>query len=312
MARSKASGDGVVEGGSHNGAALPVPLPQRERLPMRLRALQHVFCIANMLGGSCKRQADRYKRLMADGQKAATHCNLAQSPQSSVSHKHHMNMPVYLRQRIRHRRLTCRRLCAADLVNIPPPRPKRKPLRPYPKKHSQSCELGPRGEATPDCTSFYPAAAGGSFGLAPSSESEDVNEATVAAVAAAASAAAAAAAAAVVSAAGQQVQAHLQAHPPSWFPFFGLSPSVLPHLKQGSVLEVSNGFLSVCDCLMLIQFNAFNQLVASACRSPDPCMRWALAKHEDCAPAIPRRATRIRFQHRLLAFAPALRIKDSP
>ena len=59
----------------------------------------------------------------------------------------------------------------------------------------------------------------------------DVTEATVAAVAAAASAAAAAAAAAVVAAAGRQVQAHLQAHPPKGFPFFGVPPSLLEQVS---------------------------------------------------------------------------------
>jgi hypothetical protein len=58
----------------------------------------------------------------------------------------------------------------------------------------------------------------------------EVADATVAAVTAAASAAAAAAAAAVVAAAGQEVQMHMQAHPPSCFPFFGLPPSAFAHL----------------------------------------------------------------------------------
>ncbi|PNH08309.1 Protein CCA1, partial [Tetrabaena socialis] len=69
-------------------------------------------------------------------------------------------------------------------------------------------------------------------------QSAEVTEATVAAVAAAASAAAAAAAAAVVAAAGQQVQAHLQAHPPQGFPFFGMPPSLLAQITlQNSPLE---------------------------------------------------------------------------
>jgi hypothetical protein len=70
----------------------------------------------------------------------------------------------------------------------------------------------------------------------------EVTDATVAAVTAAASAAAAAAAAAVVAAAGQEVQMHMQAHPPSCFPFFGLPPSafaqvspVAPALDQAVV-----------------------------------------------------------------------------
>jgi hypothetical protein len=58
----------------------------------------------------------------------------------------------------------------------------------------------------------------------------EVADATVAAVTAAASAAAAAAAAAVVAAAGQEVQMHMQAHPPSCFPFFGLPPSAFAQL----------------------------------------------------------------------------------
>jgi hypothetical protein len=62
----------------------------------------------------------------------------------------------------------------------------------------------------------------------------DATEAAVAAVAAAASAAAAAAAAAVVAAAGQQVQQHLQVHPPAGFPFFGMPPSVLAQLSAAA------------------------------------------------------------------------------
>lgn len=62
----------------------------------------------------------------------------------------------------------------------------------------------------------------------------EVTDATVAAVAAAASAAAAAAAAAVVAAAGQQVQAHMQVHPPSGFPFFGVPPSLLAQMSAAS------------------------------------------------------------------------------
>lgn len=57
-----------------------------------------------------------------------------------------------------------------------------------------------------------------------------MSDATVAAVTAAASAAAAAAAAAVVAAAGQEVQTHMQAHPPSCFPFFGMPPSALTQI----------------------------------------------------------------------------------
>jgi hypothetical protein len=62
----------------------------------------------------------------------------------------------------------------------------------------------------------------------------EVTDATVAAVTAAASAAAAAAAAAVVAAAGQEVQMHMQAHPPSCFPFFGLPPSAFAQLSPAA------------------------------------------------------------------------------
>lgn len=62
----------------------------------------------------------------------------------------------------------------------------------------------------------------------------DVTDATVAAVTAAASAAAAAAAAAVVAAAGQEVQMHMQAHPPSCFPFFGVPPSAFAQLAPAA------------------------------------------------------------------------------
>lgn len=62
----------------------------------------------------------------------------------------------------------------------------------------------------------------------------EVTDATVAAVTAAASAAAAAAAAAVVAAAGQEVQMHMQAHPPSCFPFFGVPPSAFAQLAPAA------------------------------------------------------------------------------
>lgn len=133
----------------------------------------------------------------------------------------------------------------ADAVSIPPPRPKRKPLRPYPRKDAPQSQYS-GGVATYGSSERLGggssiAAPSGTFRSISCSESDDVNEATVAAVAAAASAAAAAAAAAVVAAAGQQVQAHLQAHPPNWFPFFGMPPSLLQQqmtMPHGSSLEV--------------------------------------------------------------------------
>ncbi len=80
----------------------------------------------------------------------------------------------------------------------------------------------------------------GGDALTATSQYAEITEASVAAVAAAASAAAAAAAAAVVAAAGQQVQAYLQAHPPQGFPFFGMPPSLLAQLTmQAPAVEVS-------------------------------------------------------------------------
>eukprot|EP00878_Enallax_costatus_P018553 GHUV01019535.1.p1 GENE.GHUV01019535.1~~GHUV01019535.1.p1 ORF type:complete len:342 (+),score=118.51 GHUV01019535.1:138-1163(+) len=136
-------------------------------------------------------------------------------------------------------------------LTIPPPRPKRKPAKPYPRKDAFSASgvtdtsqlqyspaelqaaqqqlLGGYG-TTP--TGAAAAAAAQHFGnfittFAGHIGSSTVSDATVAAVTAAASAAAAAAAAAVVAAAGQEVQTHMQAHPPSCFPFFGMPPSAL-------------------------------------------------------------------------------------
>ncbi|EFJ52842.1 myb-related transcription factor, partial [Volvox carteri f. nagariensis] len=123
-------------------------------------------------------------------------------------------------------------------ISIPPPRPKRKPSRPYPRKESALPENS--GSAAADASGvngggtttaaqpLTPVAAAAVAAAAVKSQHQqqqqhqllqdrqqsahhaEVTDATVAAVAAAASAAAAAAAAAVVAAAGQQVQAHLQ------------------------------------------------------------------------------------------------------
>ena len=80
-------------------------------------------------------------------------------------------------------------------MDIPPPRPKRKPSHPYPRKASEIAAGDPAlSTELPDFTYL----------------SNPSSEAAVAAVAAAASAAAAAAAAAVIAAAGEQVQAQLQ------------------------------------------------------------------------------------------------------
>ena len=84
-------------------------------------------------------------------------------------------------------------------MDIPPPRPKRKPSHPYPRKASGSAAGDPTlSTELPDFTNLSNPSPPNSC------------EAAVAAVAAAASAAAAAAAAAVIAAAGEQVQAQLQ------------------------------------------------------------------------------------------------------
>mmetsp|Transcript_40589 Transcript_40589/g.90222 ORF Transcript_40589/g.90222 Transcript_40589/m.90222 type:complete len:1163 (+) Transcript_40589:155-3643(+) len=143
----------------------------------------------------------------------------------------------------------------AETIDIPPPRPKRKPSRPYPKKEngdhsgagtgngdvSENCGPSYTQEGThsyrslpifrlqqPHSTANFPSVSGQTGCEA------EVSEATVAAVAAAASAAAAAAAAAVVAAAGQQVQAHLQVNPPRGFPFFGIPPALLAQVSLHS------------------------------------------------------------------------------
>lgn len=150
-------------------------------------------------------------------------------------------------------------LCAEENFTIPPPRPKRKPAKPYPRKdgvtssgYTGTSQLSPQLQAIHQQLpagvgglSLGPAATaagGGNYhmsllnGLAAAAAAEqgasssDVTDATVAAVTAAASAAAAAAAAAVVAAAGQEVQTHMQVHPPSCFPFFGLPPSALAQI----------------------------------------------------------------------------------
>ncbi|KAK9815423.1 hypothetical protein WJX72_003427 [[Myrmecia] bisecta] len=120
---------------------------------------------------------------------------------------------------------------------IPPPRPKRKPAHPYPKKangsvasgleHAPSMQISNQQQQQQQQQVHFP-------DFAAMAADGEVGEATVAAVAAAASAAAAAAAAAVVAAAGEQVQAQLQASPPQGFPFFGLPPSMLATLGMRS------------------------------------------------------------------------------
>lgn len=92
------------------------------------------------------------------------------------------------------------------------------------------------------------AAVGPASGAGAPGTATEVTDAMVAAVAAAASAAAAAAAAAVVAAAGQQVQAHMQWHPPAGFPFFGIPPGLLAQmaaLNMPGALETSSPQLPV-------------------------------------------------------------------
>jgi hypothetical protein len=198
-------------------------------------------------------------------------------------------------------------MCADEDIAIPPPRPKRKPSKPYPRKDGLSSS-GLTGTSQLQVSSQMPSdsqlpaglqaalaqqlfmqpqsqqqspqqglfqqlpAQPSPFGLPQSLGMEgllhnfdslttanslasghqqlqqaqaqtqvqaqqhpgEVTDATVAAVTAAASAAAAAAAAAVVAAAGQEVQMHMQAHPPSCFPFFGLPPSAFAQLSPVS------------------------------------------------------------------------------
>lgn len=62
---------------------------------------------------------------------------------------------------------------------------------------------------------------------------------TVAAVTAAASAAAAAAAAAVVAAAGKDVEDKLQSNPPSVFPFYGLTPSMMRAMSNPAAIQAN-------------------------------------------------------------------------
>jgi hypothetical protein len=206
------------------------------------------------------------------------------------------------------RGFNCLLLCADEDIAIPPPRPKRKPSKPYPRKDGLSSS-GLTGTSQLQVSSQMPSnsqlpaglqaalaqqlfmqpqsqqqsqqqglfqqlpAQPSPFGLPQSLGMEgllhnfdslttanslasghqqqqqqaqaqpqvqaqqhpgEVTDATVAAVTAAASAAAAAAAAAVVAAAGQEVQMHMQAHPPSCFPFFGLPPSAFAQLSPGA------------------------------------------------------------------------------
>ncbi|GAB4819264.1 hypothetical protein N2152v2_006310 [Parachlorella kessleri] len=124
---------------------------------------------------------------------------------------------------------------AADVptdLHIPPPRPKRKASKPYPRKTEEqgaASEFASQGSkfgfpALPDYASLV---RGGG----------EVGDVTVAAVTAAASAAAAAAAAAVVAAAGREIESRLQATPPTGFPFYGLTPAMLRLMSNPSHIQ---------------------------------------------------------------------------
>ena len=99
-----------------------------------------------------------------------------------------------------------------SIINIPPPRPKRKPSHPYPRKpFSGSYDGGAAAEGAgsqdqlaspPRLPDYSP--------LAPKFKGNERLDVAVAAVTQAASAAAAAAAAAVISAAGERIRAHMQ------------------------------------------------------------------------------------------------------
>jgi hypothetical protein len=137
-------------------------------------------------------------------------------------------------------------------LQIPPPRPKRRAGRPYPRtpRDEGAAALGGGGAAAaaaaaaahthrihrPDILSFqqalpdYAAAAHGG---------EVEVDITVAAVTAAASAAAAAAAAAVVAAAGRDVECRLQAAPPPVFPFYGLTPAMLRAMSNPATIQAN-------------------------------------------------------------------------
>ncbi len=101
-----------------------------------------------------------------------------------------------------------------SIINIPPPRPKRKPSHPYPRKPfsgigsydgagttegAGSQDQMPAQARMPDYSH-----------LAPKLKGNERLDVAVAAVTQAASAAAAAAAAAVISAAGEHIRAHMQ------------------------------------------------------------------------------------------------------
>lgn len=127
----------------------------------------------------------------------------------------------------------------ADGISIPPPRPKRKPSRPYPKKgDSGTAEETSRQQlpilhpiATTVATSTTATIPGATAAqLMQGNKRAASDEAAIAAVAAAASAAAAAAAAAVVAAASDDIKSYLQMHPPQGFPFFGAPPSLLAYV----------------------------------------------------------------------------------
>jgi len=138
---------------------------------------------------------------------------------------------------------------ATGNLNIPPPRPKRKPFHPYPKNPDltdiclgfQSAEgllpavtvattpqhSGPLSTDLGACTlpSVGNLSPGGQD-VCSAGVRQDSHSAAVAAVVAAALAAALAAATAVVAAAEQHIQDSLQREPPRGFPFFGVPPTM--------------------------------------------------------------------------------------
>lgn len=104
-------------------------------------------------------------------------------------------------------------------LHIPPPRPKRKAVKPYPRKvgaaPSGTAAAGAADEGAAPSSEFASQASKFGFPVLPDYASlvrggADLGDVTVAAVTAAASAAAAAAAAAVVAAAGREIESRLQ------------------------------------------------------------------------------------------------------
>ena len=117
-------------------------------------------------------------------------------------------------------------------IEIPPPRPKRRPSATHPRLDGSSGDFlgGDTGLASlPDYAAAVRNAAG-----APS-----IPDITIAAVTAAASAAAAAAAAAVVAAAGREIEAQLQMNPPEVFPFCGLTPAMLRNMSNPAAIQAN-------------------------------------------------------------------------